>query len=137
MNFQYEYAMADQGGPGGSPHTLTWGLDQRAPRLTQSSELITCTKPFLMDRRAIVNSSSYMSYYLSYVLVTMASLQLSHVCSPCSPVATLTTAIIVRDICRVSGFIEVNFSTNVVEIWYRSKALHEVNSQGDNVLISN
>ena len=54
---------------------------------------------------------------LSNVLVTMASLQSSHVCSPCSPIATLTTAIIVRDICRVSGFIAVNFSTNVVEIW--------------------
>ena len=54
---------------------------------------------------------------LSNVLVTMASLQSSHVCSPCFPIATLTTAIIVRDICRVSGFIAVNFSTNVVEIW--------------------
>ena len=67
----------------------------------------------------------------------MSLLQSSHVCCPCSPVATLTTAIIVRDICRDSGFIDVNFSTNVVEIWYRLKALHEVNNQGDNVLMSN
>ena len=137
MHFQYEYAMADQGGLGVAPAPLLWGMDERVPSLLKDLNSQRLGNHFPMDRRAIGNNNFHISYYLNNVLVTMASVQSSQVCSPCSPVATLTTAIIVRDICRVSGFIDVNFSTNVVEIWYRSKALHEINNQGDNVLMSN
>lgn len=106
-----------KGGWGTAPAPLLWRLDERVPYLLKDLNSQRLRNHFLMDRRAIGNINFYMSYYLSNVLVTIASLQSSQVCSPCSPVATLTTAIIVRDICRVSGFIDVNFSTNVVEIW--------------------